>query len=107
MELFNQKNLKKNIGTKINAIDEHGGCVELTITEVNKSAIDGDEWEAFTVIYKNDGENPITQGIYKLHHECIGEQELFLCPNSGTECETIISREKKVNKKDKKKKKKK
>jgi Domain of unknown function (DUF6916) len=94
MELYNCDNLTKNIGAKVNAKDEHGGCVELTVSEVNKCSIDGDEWEAFTVIYKAEKDVQIEQGVYTFNHDCFGTQQLFLSPNSSTEYETVISRKK-------------
>ncbi|MFK5948584.1 MAG: hypothetical protein QM500_07425 [Methylococcales bacterium] len=94
MELYNCENLTKNIGAKVSVRDEHGGCVELTVSEVNTCSIDGDEWEAFTVIYQAEEGIQIEQGVYTFNHDCFGAQQFFLAPNSSTEYETVISRKK-------------
>lgn len=91
MENYNYKNLSQFIGEKVTLIDDKGNQAELTITEVNKGKLDGNDWEAFSVIYH--GEKVIIhQGNYIFSHESFGEKQLFLSPNSETEYETVVTR---------------
>ena len=92
MENYNYKNLNQLIGEKVQLKDDQGNQTELTITEVNAANMDGDEWEAFSVIYQGEKDSEISQGNYKLSHESFGEKQLFLSPNSETEYETVVTR---------------
>lgn len=92
MERYNYKNLCLLIGEKVELKDEQGNQAELTITEVSRGNIDGDEWEAFSVIYNGEKHFSIPQGSYTFMHESFGEKLLFMSPNSETEYETVVTR---------------
>lgn len=94
MDLYNYQNLTEIIGARVQVIDQQGNQVELTVSEVNKSQLDGDEWEAFSVIYLGEQNISISQGTYSFSHQCFGEARLFLCPNSAIEYETVVTRQK-------------
>ena len=92
MEHYNYEALSAIVDEVVGLKDDQGNQVELTITEVSKNNLDGDEWDAFSVIYRSDASFSIPQGTYTLSHKSFGEQRLFLSPNSETEYETVVSR---------------
>lgn len=92
MEQYTHENLTPHIGESVQVTDEQGKQCNLVITEVNKGSLDGDKWEAFSVIYSGDKNIQISQGTYTFQHSCFGEKQLFLSPNSDTEYETVVTR---------------
>ncbi|MEW6982234.1 hypothetical protein AAD001_06235 [Colwelliaceae bacterium 6471] len=90
---YNYKNLTQYIGETVTLLDQAGNSAELTIAEVNKGTLDGDEWESFSVIYHAEKDLIIPQGIYTFEHRSFAQQQLFLTPNSEIEYETVVSRE--------------
>lgn len=92
MEEYNYDKLSQLVGSTVLIRDTHGNKAELTISEVNKGAIDSDEWEAFSVIYLGEKDISIPQGSYYFSHPDFSEQFLFLSPNSDTEFETVVTR---------------
>ncbi|WP_196137515.1 hypothetical protein [Aliikangiella sp. G2MR2-5] len=92
LDSYNYKTLNEIIGQAVVVEDRKGNQVHLIIAEVNKGQIDGEQWEAFSVIYQGKPDFSVPQGTYKLHHQAFGEKELFLSPNSETEYETVIAR---------------
>lgn len=94
MEQYNYNNLCQFIGKKVQLKDAQENEIELTITEVNKGQLDGDEWEVFSVIYQGDKNVQLPQGTYTFSHDSFGEKILFLSPNSPMEYETVVSRKK-------------
>ena len=96
MENYNYDKLKELIGETVQVNDKQGNSVSLELAEVNKGALDGDEWEAFSVIYKGKEDFHIPQGCYTFLHPCFGEKFLFVSPNSPVEYETVVTRERKI-----------
>ncbi|TMO66740.1 DUF6916 family protein [Pseudoalteromonas aurantia] len=90
MEKFTFDNLKSAQGTSLKVVGQNGE-VELDISSVQKSKLDGDEWNAFRVLLNGKANDPLGQGTYRLVHEAFGEAELFLSPNSETEYEIHIA----------------
>lgn len=94
MDKYNYNNLAQLIDVKVLLRDKQGNEAELVIAEVYRGKMDGDEWEAFSVIYSGKAGFFIPQGTYVFIHEKFGEKELFLTPKSETEYETVITRKK-------------
>lgn len=92
MEKYNYKNLSQLIGEKVTVRDEQQNQLELTIAEVCVGSLDGDEWEAFSVIFNGEKGSSIPQGTYTFLHERFDETLLFLSPNSEIEYETVVTR---------------
>lgn len=85
---------KKMIGKPIKLSNEHlDEVAEAKVSQVIESKACGPEWENFSIII-DLGETPpeINQGIYALSSEDYSNEQLFISPNSHTECEIIISR---------------
>ncbi len=95
-EKYNYKTLTLLIGEKVRVIDSQEHSVFLTISEVIKNKLDGNEWEAFSVVYTGENNFRIAQGTYTFQHDSFGEKNLFLSPNSETEYETVITRKRNV-----------
>ncbi|MEO2268178.1 hypothetical protein V1358_12765 [Pseudoalteromonas sp. YIC-656] len=89
---YNFSNLSTILGETVLLKDQAGNQVNLVVSEVIKGPIDGEQWEAFSVIYKGTHDFSVPQGIYKISHDTFGEKELFLSPNSQTEYETVVAR---------------
>ncbi|WP_462158960.1 DUF6916 family protein [Pseudoalteromonas sp. GB56] len=89
---YNFNNLSNMLGEKVLVEDQAGNQVNLVVSEVLKGPIDGEEWEAFSVIYKGTQDFSVPQGVYKISHDTFGEKELFVSPNSLTEYETVVAR---------------
>lgn len=92
MESYNAENLTRILGKEIMVRDDQGNEVPLIVAEVNISSLNGDEWEAFSVIYKGGASFHIPQGTFTFCHSVFGEVALFVSPKSETEYETVISR---------------
>jgi len=92
VEKYNYENLCQITGEKVCLKDDQGNGVELTIAEVNKGQLDGDDWEAFSVIFQGEKSFSIPQGTYVFFNENFGEKSLFLSPKSETEYETVVTR---------------
>ncbi|MBQ4864283.1 hypothetical protein J8L98_21565 [Pseudoalteromonas sp. MMG013] len=90
MEKFTFENVESAQGSVVKIVGQNGE-VELEISSVKKSKLDGDEWNAFSVLLNGKANEPLSQGTYKLEHEAFGEAELFLSPNSETEYEIHIA----------------
>jgi len=92
MEKYNYENLCQIMGEKVSLKDDQGNGAELTIAEVNKGQLDGDDWEAFSVIFQGEKNVSIPQGTYVFFNENFGEKSLFISPKSETEYETVVTR---------------
>jgi len=92
MELYNYDILSQLVGEDVLLKDGQDQIVVLEVAEVNKGKLDGDEWEAFSVILNGKKEYSLPQGIFTLSHEKFGDVSLFLSPNSETEYETVVTR---------------
>ncbi|NOX43736.1 MAG: hypothetical protein GXP19_08415 [Gammaproteobacteria bacterium] len=92
MKQYNYDNLCEILGEKVMLKDDQGKEIELTIAEVYKGTLDGDDWEAFSVIYHGRKDFFISQGVYTFTHEKFGDKSLFLSPKSETEYETVVTR---------------
>ncbi|MFT5083443.1 MAG: hypothetical protein ACI9Y1_001486 [Lentisphaeria bacterium] len=95
-ENYNYKTLHSMIGESVCVIDDQGNKATLSISEVSKNTLDGDQWEAFSVLYTGDTSFRIAQGVYIFQHAKFGEKSLFLSPNSETKYETVITRKRKI-----------
>ncbi|WDD98525.1 DUF6916 family protein [Thalassomonas actiniarum] len=92
MDAYNYQQLSQLIGEAVQVSDQQGNQVSLKIIEVNKGQLDGEQWEAFSVIYTSDEAMNISQGTYRFSHQAFGQIDLFLSPNSAVEFETIVTR---------------
>lgn len=90
MEKFTFENVESAQGSVVKVVGQNGE-VELEVLSVTKSKLDGDEWNAFSVLLNGKANEPLSQGTYKLENEAFGEAELFLSPNSETEYEIHIA----------------
>ncbi|GAA79704.1 MULTISPECIES: DUF6916 family protein [Pseudoalteromonas] len=90
MEKFTFENVESAQGSVVKVVGQNGE-VELEVSSVTKSKLDGDEWNAFSVLLNGKTNEPLSQGTYKLENEAFGEAELFLSPNSETEYEIHIA----------------
>ncbi|PWK50749.1 hypothetical protein C8D97_10636 [Pleionea mediterranea] len=52
MDNYNYEALCEIIGQEVVVEDSQGNAVSLKLSDVNKGKIDGEEWEAFSVIYQ-------------------------------------------------------
>lgn len=86
MEKFTFENVESAQGSVVKVVGQNGD-VELKISSVERTRLNGDEWNAFCVLLNGKANEPLSQGAYKLVHEAFGEAELFLSPNSETEYE--------------------
>ncbi|NMR25544.1 hypothetical protein HH219_08400 [Pseudoalteromonas sp. NEC-BIFX-2020_015] len=92
MEKFTFENVESAQGATVKVVGQNGD-VELEISSVERTKLNGDEWNAFCVRLKGKADEPLSQGTYKLEHEAFGEAELFLSPNSETEYEIHIAQQ--------------
>ncbi|WDE05958.1 hypothetical protein SG34_003235 [Thalassomonas viridans] len=92
MDAYNYQQLSQLLGETVQVSDQQGNQVDFKIAEVNKGQLDGEQWEAFSVIYTSDTPMNISQGTYRFSHQAFGEIDLFLSPNSAAEFETIVTR---------------
>jgi len=93
MEQFTFESLEGTEGSLVKVIGQNGN-VDVTIASLERTKLNGERWDTFCVLLKGDANEPLEQGTYKLQHESFGEAELFLSPNSETEYEIHVSREK-------------
>jgi hypothetical protein len=65
------------------------------ITDVSEAPINGKKWESFVVTMNIPSALKVTleQGDYDVSHEAFGELSLFSSPNSATELEFVICRD--------------
>lgn len=65
------------------------------ITDVSEAPINGEKWESFVVTMKVSQPLKVTpeQGNYDVSHEAFGAHTLFSSPNSATELEFVICRD--------------
>lgn len=92
MERFNYQTLAAIQGQAVTIKDGAGNTAALVVTEIKKSALDGTDWEAFSVLYSAPPSLRIPDGSYLIGHPCFGELELYLSPKSATEYESVITR---------------
>lgn len=67
--------------------------VQAKVAEVIQNTSNGDEWECFSVIL-DLGEAPpeFNQGVYAFDSDEYKNENVFVSPNSFTECEIVVSR---------------
>jgi len=72
-----------------------GGAVELVLTAVS-ALPSSPRTEAFTLVFRGNADQPLTQGEYRFEHDALGEFTLFIVPVGGDtasrEYEAIINR---------------
>jgi hypothetical protein len=72
--------------------DSAENSVQLSVVSVEKSPIDGDDWEGFAVLFNGDESFRIPQGSYRAVHDSFGQEEIFITAHGPTEYQTVISR---------------
>lgn len=67
--------------------------VQAKVSEITQNTSNGDEWECFSVIL-DLGETPpeLDQGVYAFDSDEYKNENIFVSPNSFTECEIVVSR---------------
>mgnify|MGYP007059939369 CR=1 FL=1 len=93
MEKFTFENVESAQGAVVKVAGQDGE-VELEVATVDRTKLNGEQWDAFRVMLKGKVDEPLDQGTYRLTHEAFGEAELFLSPNSETEYEIYITTQK-------------
>ena len=96
MSKFNFSTLSKMKGEMIElTASGTNQTFEAELTDVFEATINGDRWESFIVIMTipNALEVPPEQGHYDIKHENFGVLTLFSSPNSPTELEFVICRD--------------
>ena len=93
MEQFNFQNLTGLKDQKVTVKVSDDIQCELTIKEIVKNSLDGDEWESFSVFLTGDDSFHLDQGTYTLSNDQFGEQALFLSPKSALEYEIVVNRQ--------------
>lgn len=96
MSKFNFPTLSKMKGEMIDVTltgTDHN--FEAELTDVFEARINGERWESFivTMAISNALDVPLEQGHYHIEHENFGELTLFSSPNSPTELEFVICRD--------------
>ncbi|MEK9711168.1 MAG: hypothetical protein VW258_01240 [Thalassolituus sp.] len=89
---FTFETASKLIGCQVTLSDSAENTVPLLVAEVARTAIDGDEWEGFEVVFTGDESFRVPQGTYRLSHESFTSGEVFLTAHGPTEYQTVISR---------------
>ncbi|MEC8907908.1 MAG: hypothetical protein C9355_00600 [Thalassolituus maritimus] len=92
MEAITYDSMESLLGQQVTLSDQADNSVRLTISEVERTALDGDDWEAFAVSLEGQDDFRVPQGMYRLTHEAIGSGELFITAHGPTEYQAVISR---------------
>lgn len=95
VKVFNYEALQGHVGD-VMVIAGVRPALYLKLIAVERSPLDGAEWEAFAVYLEGDPERPLMQGTYRLAHPAFSEQDLFLSPKSPVQYEISISRRREV-----------
>ncbi|AQQ01806.1 hypothetical protein B0W48_19715 [Pseudoalteromonas aliena] len=93
MEKFTFENVERTQGSIVKVAGQDGE-VELRVSSVDRTKLNGEQWDAFRVLLKGSADEPLEQGIYRLTHDAFSDTELFLSPNSETEYEIYITTQK-------------
>lgn len=88
--------LESIVGETVSVFDDTKNEVPLTVAGVRKNAMDGEEWEAFSVSFQGEKRFHIPQGTYTFKHAKFGEKSLFVSPNSDIEYETVVCRQREI-----------
>ena len=92
MENYNYNNLMEIVGDNVAVSDDEGNQQQLKIDSVSTSSMHGEDWEAFSVLFRGDESFHIPQGTYQFDHPAFGQVSLFVSPKSEIEYETVINR---------------
>ncbi|AJQ93336.1 DUF6916 family protein [Gynuella sunshinyii] len=94
MQDFNYQNLSPLVGQTVEVSDPENNqkLTQLTIKGVSLKAPNGEEYEAFSVLLKGDEDFHLPQNNYSFAVPGLGEQTLFMSPNSLDEYEIVICR---------------
>lgn len=92
MSRMNFSSMSALVGHTINVYDHSDNSVQVSVVAVEKSPLDGDEWEGFAVLFNGDESFRIPQGSYRAVHDAFGQEEIFITAHGPTEYQTVISR---------------
>lgn len=90
-KVFGYEALQGHIGDAMTVVGA-SPAMQLTLRELERTALDGAEWEAFALYLEGDPKRLLPQGTYRLAHPAFGEHDLFLSPKSPVQYEISISR---------------
>ena len=93
MEKFTFENVERAQGSIVKVAGQDGE-IELKVSSVDRTKLNGEQWDAFRVLLKGSANEPLEQGTYRLTHDAFNDAELFLSPNSETEYEIYITTQK-------------
>lgn len=84
------------VGHKVQVKDANNDTLltELTISNVERSAVNGEEFDAFSVDLSGDEKEHLVQGNYSFNHQSFGEAKLFMSPYAVDRYQICISRKK-------------
>ena len=92
MSRLNFDSMSALLGSKVAVFDRAENSIQLSVVSVEKSPIDGDDWEGFAVLFNGDESFRIPQGSYRAVHDSFGQEEIFITAHGPTEYQTVISR---------------
>jgi hypothetical protein len=81
-----EKEFSQHVNTKFRANLEDGGAVDLELVEVKGYLSKPEEqsgMERFSAFFQGPPETRLTQKVYTLNHDRMGEFEIFLVPVGG------------------------
>jgi uncharacterized protein DUF6916 len=84
------------VGHKVQVMgaDDDALLTELTISAVDRSAVNGEEFDAFSVDLTGDEKEHLAQGNYSFKHQSFGDVKLFMSPYAIDRYQICISRKK-------------
>lgn len=82
MEDWTESNLALHLGEKFIIQLAESGQIETELIDVKAlgAKSDSSQREPFSILFRGPGEPLLTQQMYKIRHEKLGELELFLVP---------------------------
>lgn len=94
MENFTLEKIKGLLNAEVTLVDPVSELsIHAIITEVSPEARNGDSVESFLVVLKHNSDMSVSQGILRLQHPQIGEEDLFVNPLSDTEIQIVVNRQ--------------
>ena len=92
MSKLNFDSMSALLGGEVTLADNSKNSVRLSVVRVDKTPIDGADWEGFSVLFNGDESIRIPQGSYHVMHDSFGQEEIFITAHGPTEYQTVISR---------------
>jgi hypothetical protein len=93
MNDFTFESASKLIGRQVTLSDSADNTVPLTVSQVARTAIDGDDWEGFEVQLTGDESFSIRQGTYRLSHDSFTPGDVFITAHGPIDYQIVISRQ--------------